>query len=183
MVKEELIREEISHMKNLSFIEFVAVLFTGVAGLASATQAYVSWETRGEVSRAIVFAQRIDACSKVMAAIDPFLSKAKQEGRDLVASGQTDGRYSLPNYYYRLPSGNAAFNAKHGPRVDKWRVAVSAFRIVAPDGAKEQIEYFDRIITKEISEGKFMKQADLITWLETLETNSKGLAEGCRGLV
>ena len=48
-------------MKNLTVTELVAIIFAGLAGIASAVQAYVSWETRGEVSRAIVFAQRIAA--------------------------------------------------------------------------------------------------------------------------
>lgn len=170
-------------MKRLSFIEFVAVIFTGIAGLASAMQAYVSWETRGEVSRAIVFAQRIDACSKIMAAIDPFVEKAKATGRAVVASGQPDGRYSLPLYYYRQSSGNAGFDAKHGPRVERWRVAASAFRIVAPKGAMGQIAFFERAITKEIPEGKFMKQAELISWLTQLEAKSEELANNCRDLV
>jgi hypothetical protein len=61
--------------KRLSFVEIIAVLFTGIAGLASAAQAYVSWETRGEVSRAIVFAERIDACAKVMETRSQELTK------------------------------------------------------------------------------------------------------------
>lgn len=170
-------------MPKLSFIELMALLFTGIAGLASAAQAYVSWETRGEVSRAIVFAQRIDACSQVLAAIDPFVSKAREDGRKLVAGGSTNGRYSLPQYYYRLSSGNAAFDGKHGPRVEKWRVAAAAFRIVAPKTTQEQIEFFDQIITKEIPEGRYLTQGQFLIWLKTLEDKSVELALGCRGIL
>ncbi len=170
-------------MKSLSFVELIAVLFTGIAGLASAMQAYVSWETRGEVSRAIVFAQLIDACTKVMAAIDPFVAKARADGRALVSNGQADGRYSLPQYYYRQSSGNAGFNAKHNPRIERWRVAAAAFRIVSPEGAKDQVRFFDQVITKEIPAGRFMSQSQMVTWLEQLETKSEELAQGCRNLV
>jgi hypothetical protein len=170
-------------MYRLSFVEIVAVLFTGVAGLASGVQAYVSWETRGEVSRAIVFAQRIDACAKVMAAIEPFVAKARPEGRAVVASGTADGQYSLPNYYYLMSSGNAAFDAKHEPLVDKWRVASAAFQIVSADRTEEVVAYFDHAITKDIPEGRYMSQAEMIMWLEKLDAQSQTLLKDCRGLL
>ena len=170
-------------MQQLSFIELMALLFTGIAGMASAAQAYVSWETRGEVSRAIIFAQRIDACNQVLAAIDPFVSKAREDGRKLVAGDSANGRYSLPQYYYRLSSGNAAFEAKHGPRVEKWRVAAAAIRIVAPQTTEGQIEFFDKVITKEIPEGRYLTQAQFLLWLKVLENKSNELAEGCRGVL
>ncbi len=171
-------------MKNLTVTELVAIVFAGLAGVASAVQAYVSWETRGEVSRAIVFAQRIDACSKVMAAIEPLLDKARADGRAIVAKGQPNGRYSLNRFYYNLPSGNAAFKARHGPRVENWRVASAALQIVAPTKSMEQrITYFNRAITKDIEAGKFMSQATLMTWLEDFEANAQALQQDCRGLV
>ena len=171
-------------MKNLTVTELVAIAFAALAGIASAVQAYVSWETRGEVSRAIIFAQRIDACSKVMAAIEPLLDKARADGRAIIANGQPDGRYSLNRYYYRLPSGNAAFKAKHGPRVENWRVASAALQIVAPTKSmEERITYFNRAITKDIEAGKFMSQAEMTAWLENFETNAEALKQGCRGLV
>jgi len=170
-------------MNRLSFVEMIAILFTGVAGLASAVQAYVSWETRGEVSRAIVFAQRIDACAKVMAAIEPLVAKARPEGRAVVAKGRADGRYSLPAYYYRQSSGNPVFDAKHDPLVQKWRVASAAFLIVSPDRTEDLVAFFDRVITKEIPDGKFMSQAEMLVWLERLEAQSQGLLKDCRGLL
>jgi hypothetical protein len=170
-------------MTRLSSVEMIAILFAGIAGLASAVQAYVSWETRGEVSRAIVFAQRIDACAKVMAAIEPFVAKARPEGRAIVATGQADGRYSLPTYYYMTSSGNAAFDAKHEPLVDKWRVASAAFLIVSADRTEEVVTYFDHAITKEIPEGSYMSQAEMIAWLEKLDAQSQALLKDCRGML
>jgi hypothetical protein len=170
-------------MNRLSFVEVIAVLFAGLAGLASGIQAYVSWETRGEVSRAIVFAQRIDACARVMAAIEPFVAKSRADGRALVASGTADGRYSLPNYYYGGPSGNAAFDARHDPLVDKWRVASAAFLIVSPDSSEEPVAYFDRVITKEIGEGRYMTQAEMVAWLQKMDTNAQVMLKDCRGLL
>jgi hypothetical protein len=170
-------------MNRLSLVEVVALLFAAIAGLASGVQAYVSWDTRGEVSRAIVFAQRIDACAKVMAAIEPFVAKAGPEGRKLVAGGEADGRYSLPIYYYQMSSGNAAFDAKHEPLVDKWRVASAEFLIVSPDATEEVVRYFDHAITKEIPEGRYMSQAEMLAWLEGLEAQSQSLLKDCRGLL
>jgi len=170
-------------MRGLSFVEFIALLFTGVAGLASAVQAYVSWDTRGEVSRAIVFAQRIDACARVVAAIEPFVAKARSEGRELVATGSADGRYSLPQYYYRQSSGNAAFDMRHGPRVQSWREAAAAFLIVTPDGGQDQIAFFDKAITMEIPAGKFMSQAEMISWLGELEGAANGITTKCRQML
>ena len=170
-------------MKRLSFVEIIAVLFTGIAGLASAAQAYVSWETRGEVSRAIVFSERIDACAKIMAAIDPFVAKARSGERAALVSGGSSERYSLPRYYYGQSSGNSAFDAEHNPRLESWRVAAAAFRIVSPDGADDQIGFFDRVITTEIEQGRFMSQSELVTWLERLEAKSEELTKICRGLL
>ncbi|MBI1385770.1 MAG: hypothetical protein GC150_12745 [Rhizobiales bacterium] len=170
-------------MKGLSTVELMAVLFTGIAGLASAVQAYVSWETRGEVSRAIVFAQRIDACSKAMAAIEPFVAKARAEGRAIVASGQPGGNYSLPQYFYRMAAGSASFEAEHNPRVGAWRIAAAAYRIVSPAGAQEAVEDLDRAITVDIAEGRYMDQAEMLAWLEGLEANADRLTATCRGWV
>ncbi len=170
-------------MKRLSFVETIALFFAGIAGLASAVQAYISFETRGEVSRAIVFAERLDACSQVLAVIDPFIRKASTEARDTLVRGPKADRYSLPRYYYKLSSGNQAFEAKHGPSVEKWRVSSAAFLIVNPQNAHEVIKYFDKIITREIEEGKFMSQVELIKWLENLDNQSQKLFKVCRNLI
>jgi hypothetical protein len=171
-------------MRRLSLLEVLAVLFTGLAGLASAVQAYVSWETRGEVSRAIVFAQRIDACARVMAAIEPLRAKARPEGRAVVASGQPDGRYSLPMLYYGQSAGNAAFDAKHGSMVAQWRVASAAFSLVSASAdSAARLAALDRIVTREIPEGQFMTRDEMVAWLEQLESNAQGLASGCRALL
>lgn len=168
---------------RLSFVEMIALLFTGVAGLASAVQAYVTWETRGEVSRAIVFAERIDACAKVLAAIEPIVAKARPEGRVLVRKGQPDGRYSLPMLFYQQSSGNAAFDAKHDPLINTWRIAAAEFRIVSPEETNGAVEFFEHVITKEIEQGSFMNRAEMIAWLEEVEAKSQELVKGCRGLV
>ena len=174
---------EYVHMNRLSFIEIVALAFAAMAGLASAVQAYVSWETRGEVSRAIVFAERIDACANALAAIDPFVEKAKPEARKIVASGPVDGRYSLPSYFYKTSSGNAAFNSKHNPRIEKWRVASAAFSIVHPQGSNKVLDFINTSINKDIPEGRYMSQKEMLTWLEELEKNSNNLKKTCRNLL
>jgi hypothetical protein len=170
-------------MSRLSFVEVVAVLFAGLAGLASGIQAYVSWETRGEVSRAIVFAQRIDACSRVMAAIEPFVAKARADGRALVASGGADGRYSLPILYFGQSSGNAAFDAEIAPLIDKWRVASAAFLIVTPRSTDGLVADVDKAITKDIEDGKPMSQAEVLLWLEQLDAKAQKLMQHCRSLM
>lgn len=168
-------------MTNFTVTEIVAILFAGLAGIASAVQAYVSWETRGEVSRAIVFAQRIDACSRVMAALEPFVAKADKEARAVVAKGKADGRYSLPAYLYRMSSGNAAFNAKHDPRVAEWRLGAAALDIVSPSQATEQrIKYFDDFLTEEIPAGRYMNQLEMLQALEDFDDNAQALKADCR---
>lgn len=169
-------------MSRLSGIETIALLFAGLAGMASAVQAYVSWETRGEVSRAIVFSQRLDGCSKALAAIEPFVVKARPEGRQVVARGKPDGRYSLPQYYYGLSSGNAAFDARHRPRVEAWRTAAATFRIVSPNHAEEVVSSLDRAITRDIEEGRFFSQSDMLAWLERLDAAASDLLRDCRNL-
>ncbi len=170
-------------MKGMSFVELIAVLFAAMAGLASGVQAYVSWETRGEVSRAIVFAERLDACAKLLAAVEPFVAKAREEGRAVVAKGNENGRYSLPAYYYGHSSGNAAFEAKHGPQVAAWRTAAAAFRIVSAGAGLDHVAFFDRALTREIPAGNFMNRAQMLNWLEQFETQSQELTKDCRGLL
>ena len=170
-------------MKGLSSVELIALLFAGVAGAASAIQAFVSWETRGEVSRAIVFAERIDACAKVMAAIEPFVAKARADGRTHTQRGGPDKRYSLPRFYYNQSSGNPAFNAKHQPRVQRWRESSAAFAIVSPDSAEGQVAFFNKVITEQIPAGRFMDQAQFLAWLAQMEAKSQELVKGCRGLL
>ena len=170
-------------MKGLSLVELVAVLFTGVAGLASAMQAYVSWETRGEVSRAIVFAQRLDACARVLAALEPFAAKTRGEARRSLERSTAENRFSLPRYYYRQSSGNPEFNAKHNPKVERWREASAALSIVSAEGTVGQLAYFDEVITKQIPEGRFMTRTQLLSWLDQFDANSQSLTKACRKLL
>ena len=74
-------------MKNLTLTELVAIVFAGLADVASAVQAYVSWKTWGEVSRGIVVARCINARSKVIVATGPLLDKARADGRTIIAKG------------------------------------------------------------------------------------------------
>jgi hypothetical protein len=129
-----------------------------------------------------VFSQRLGACAQLIAAIEPFAAKARPDGRATV-TGRPEGRYSLPQHYYGQSSGNAAFDAKHGPLVEKWRVASAAFLIVSPRQTEERLAFFDRVITREIEEGRFMQQAEMIAWLERLEAEARQLVGDCRGLV
>jgi hypothetical protein len=170
-------------MKGLSLVELVALLFAAIAGVASAVQAYVSWEMRGEVSRAIVFAQRIDACAKVIAAVEPFVAKARQESRKTLENSPPDGRISLPRYFYGQSSGNSAFDAKHDPSVQKWREASAAFMIVSPAGGANHIKYFDDVLTEQIPAGRFMTNSQLVAWLKQLEAKSQELTSVCRQLI
>lgn len=166
---------------RLSFIELLAVFFAALAGVASAVQAYVSWETRGEVSRAIVFAERIDACAEMIAALQPFVVKARPEARARVAGGSADGRYSLPAFYYRTSSGSPAFRDAYGPQIERVRVAAAGVSIVMPASAQKHLAYFERALGGDIAEGKFFSQSEMLRWLERLEAEVDGLTAECRG--
>ena len=166
---------------RLSFVEFIAVFFAALAGIASAVQAYVSWETRGEVSRAIVFAERIDACATMIAALQPFVVKARPDARARVASGAGDGRYSLPGYFYRTTSGNPGFRAAHGPRIERVRVAAAGVAIVMPPSAAERLAYFEKALGGDIPAGEFFSQGEMLAWLERLDAEVNGLTADCRG--
>ncbi len=171
-------------MRGLSFIEILALLFTGVAGLASAVQAYVSYETRGEVGRAIVFAERIEACAAVMAAIEPFRNKARSEGRAVVAKGAPDGRYSLAGFYYGSFAGSASMRPAHETRVAAWRRAWAQFSIVLPAEVAERGRFFDRAITEDFLDQSLdpMSQADLLAWLERYDREAEALFRDCRAV-
>lgn len=172
-------------MRGLTFIEFMALVFTGVAGIASAIQAYVSYETRGEVARAIVFAERISACAGMMAAIEPFRHKASPEGRAKVEAGSGDGRYSITGLYYGQFVGSPAVEQLHGPRVQAWRDAYARVSIVLPDEVRERAEVFDQAIARDFYDQALgsMAQGELVAWLERFDREAEALAEECRGLV
>ena len=165
---------------RLSTIEMVAVFFAALAGVASAVQAFVSWETRGEVSRAIVFAERIDACAEMIAALQPFVVKARPAAREKVSQGDAEARYSLPSYYYRSSAGNAGFRDAHGPKIDRVRVASAAVSIVLQASAQERLSYFEGALGGDIEEGAFMSQGQMLNWLERLDAEVAALTADCR---
>lgn len=168
---------------RLTFVEIVAMMFTAVAALASAVQAFISFETRGEVARAIVFAERIDACAAVLSTIQPLTAKAGPDSRAKVAGGAADGRYSLPGFYYRQSAGNPAFEARHGPLVESWRTAAAAFSIVMPPETAARLALFDQAITVDLPAGAFMSREEMIAWLEAVDDGAAALAEDCRALL
>ncbi|MCI4661863.1 MAG: hypothetical protein MRY63_08610 [Neomegalonema sp.] len=170
-------------MSKLSFIEMIALAFTGLAGIASAVQAYVSYETRGEVSRAIVFSERIDACSDVLVAIEPFVRKAAEtrpaiEGKP--ASGE--GRYSLPGLFYGQSAGSSAFKSRHEPRLQDWERAYSTFKIVLPEAFQPAGSYFNGLITRQIEDANFLDRGEMITTLREIEQQAQALTGQCRQL-
>lgn len=168
---------------RLSPIEFMALLFTGLAGVATAVQAYVSYEERGEVARAIVFAERIDACANLLAALEPFVAKAREDGRAIVAAGSADGRYSLSGYYYRTSAGNAGFDEKHGARLAEWRRASAGFAIVAPEPMRARLPRLDKAIGRDFEAAAFFSQDEMIEWLTRLEADADAIAADCRGML
>lgn len=167
-------------MKSLTMIEIIALVFTAVAAGAAVMQSYVIWETRGEVARMIVFSERIEACAETMAALRPFTAETGPDGQERVAGGQSSGRYSLPAFFYRTSAGNPAFDAAHEPRLDRWRLAKARFDVVMPDDARETAVFLDRAIDKDIAEGAFMSQAEMLDWMRTFEQQAEGLAADCR---
>ena len=72
---------------------------------------------------------------------------------------------------------------RHEPRVEKWRDAAAAFRIIMPQEAVDQLAFFERVVTRDIAESQSMTQSEMIAWLETLDANGAALVATCRGLV
>ena len=120
------------------------------------------------------------ACIEAFAAVQPFLEKATSEGRALVASGDPGGNYSLPAYYYQSSAGNLAFERAHEPRIERWRNAAAALRVVMPAEKRAMIDYFDGVVLDDIPAGRFISQAEMIDWLRTLEAEGRELVETCR---
>lgn len=170
-------------MRGLSMIEFMALMFTGLAGVASAVQAYVSYETRGEVARAIVFSERITACADALSAIEPFRRKAGPEWRERISNARRTGYYSLAGLYYAQTPGSPGFKAVHEPRIAAWRDAYARFAIVLPPELAASGAFFDQAITVDMAEIEGVDQATIVTWLERFDREAIALAEGCRGLV
>lgn len=118
-----------------------------------------------------------------IAALEPFVSSASPEARQALVYWPSSGRYSLLQYYYRMSSGNAAFRATHGPRVERWRLTCAAFQIVGPEAALKPVSFFEQVITKEIAVGRLMNQATLAAWLERLHGQSLAMRANCRALL
>ncbi|MEL6980649.1 MAG: hypothetical protein AAGM38_18555 [Pseudomonadota bacterium] len=166
---------------RLSFLELVAVLFAGLAGGASAVQAYVSWETRGEVSRAIVFAERIDACADVIAAMRPFAAKAGGPERQKIAASAAGGRYAPAILFYGHSTNTPGFRNAHEPRLERLRRAAAAASIVLPQDAAPLLASFETALARDIPSPEFLSQAEMLAFLERLGGEIATFTATCRG--
>lgn len=173
---------------RLSFIEVMALAFTGLAGAATAVQAYVSWETRGEVARAIVFSERIDACAGVLGVLDFIAAKTRSEDlarlRDAFAA--SDGRRVDPvmsSYFH--PNGTISASAVEGQeaRLAAWRFAARTYRIVMPAEAAAEVDFFDRVLSEEIWVYAPQPGDAFLARLEEFDRRIAAIDRRCRGLV
>ena len=168
---------------RLSFIEFVALLFTGLAGLATAVQAYVSWEDRGDVAKAIVFSSRIEACADLLATLSPITEKATQTSRDALAAQDWESWQPALVFDVSRNPGEAQEFARYEAVLGEWRRASSAFLIVAPDPMHRFVDFFGSIIRDEAPSYDRIDNDAFLTWLAEVDSQAQDLRAACRGLV
>lgn len=169
-------------MKRLTVIEVFALFFTGLAGLAAAVQAYVIYDTRGELADKMVFAQRLNVCAELLTALDPVVSMASDERRAVVLDNeQPDAAYFPAVYFFPGSASPELLEARHMDIVAKWVRAASAFVIVMPEEIRPRIAYFDRIMKEEmIAYGQPMTAADFAEWLRRIDAEAQELIASCR---
>ncbi|MEL6318758.1 MAG: hypothetical protein AAFR16_14090 [Pseudomonadota bacterium] len=164
---------------RLSTIEFLALLFTGVAGAASAVQAYVSWNTRDEVSRAIVFAQQIDACANMLASIAFVTDKADAETRAQVRAADRRALYR-PEFFFGPEAMRSGVGQAHRPLVARFEVAASTFKIVMPEELEPTVVFFERVVRREVTSGGGVAPAAFAEYLAEIDRNAQVLVTACR---
>lgn len=172
-------------MRSLTVIEFFALFFTGVAGLAAAIQAYVTYETRGEVTRAIIFSEQINACADLMSALDPITAEATEEKRArLLENGRPDADYFPALYYFPGGTTSEAFAQRHRDILRDWNRASAAFKIVMPQSFEPRVVFFDQVVRERMTDyGDPMNREEFVKWLERIDMEADRLVESCRGVV
>ena len=168
-------------MRNLSFIEFLALVFTALAGVAASIQAYVSWQTRDEVARAIIFSERIDACADMLASIEFLADKADEDGRQAVQDSPPDHVYYTEHFLgYDAVRGDTA--AVFRPVEARFQAAAAAFKIVMPDDMTPTVEFFERVVQNDVLLGGRQDDGPFLEYLTEVDRQARMILDACRSL-
>lgn len=149
-------------------------MFAGLAAAATAVQAFVSWETRGEVARSVLFAQRIDACAGVLAATD-FLAPLTSADRE-AALRAAAGSVSPIDYFFGQTGGGRE------AAVSEWRPAAARYRIVMPEDAQPALDRMDRAFLDDFAGQELLGAAEFAARLPGLRMLRSDLIAACRTL-
>lgn len=169
-------------VRGLSTIEFFALFFTGLAALASALQAYVTYEARGEVTRALIFSEQINACADLLTALDPVVSQASEKKRQQVLDSPLDNAEFFPALHY-FPGGTVGeqFQQRHKMLVDDWVRASKTFTIVMPESFAPRIAFFDKIVKEEMTDYSAPKtREEFAEWLRRIDAEAQQLVASCK---
>lgn len=168
---------------RLSFVEVLALLFTGLAGLATAVQAYVSWEDRGDIAKAIVYAGRIDACADLLTTLSPITEKASDSARaDLATWGREEWQPAIVFDVSKNPGEEQAF-ARYESLLAEWRRASTAFLIIAPETMHGYVAFFGDVIRDDVATYDRISDADFMARLAEIDRQASALRAECRALV
>lgn len=165
---------------RLSFIELLALAFTGLAGVAASVQAYVAWQTREEVANAIIFAERIDACANMLASIEFVVDRADPESREKVAASTRP--YYRPEYFLGYDAVSNGIEPVHRPLLASFQKAASAYKIVMPAETAAAVEFFERVVRREVPAGGEVSGPDFAAYLAEIDRRAAELTAACRAL-
>lgn len=170
---------------RLSVVEISAILFAAVAALASAAQAYLTYQERGEVARAIIFAERIEACTNLLSAIEPVVSKTTPAWIERISASSSGGREFRPAvFYFPQGTGSGSGAEAHAQMLKDWAAAKSAYLIVMPESARPRVAFFDRVVQTEIYDyNNALTKPEFIAWLTSVSNEAAAIADDCRSLV
>lgn len=168
---------------RLSAIETIALLFTGLAASASAAQTYITFQQRDDLAQAIIFGQRIDACSEMLAAVAPLGDGATQERRARIAAGGAGTRLAYVSADYFLGGSPTDVRQRAGVVVSAYRRAATRFLITMPDAAAERTTFFDAAFARLTRAGEQTPREDFVRFLSDIDENISGLIDDCRALV
>ena len=168
---------------RLSFIELIALIFTALAGVAASVQAFVSWNTRDEVARAIVFSERLEACADMMAAVNFVTFRSTPEARERLSNGPAANLYFTEFFLgYEAVRAGADASAVFRPLEARFQSAAAAYKIVMPEDLAPTIAFFERVVQIDVMNGGTLPKPEFLKYLEKVDDNAEILISACREL-
>lgn len=169
-------------MRTMSAVELTAVLFAGLAAIAASVQAYFSYETRDEMARATIYAQRIDACAELLASMGYLRDGANEARRARLAAAGDSPRAQEDFFLFEYFSVFMDADTKN-TFLQSYRDAGNRFLVTMPEPMPARLDFFDPVVDRLANPSATMPRAEFIAWLGEIDAQIDGLVTDCRQLI